>query len=336
MTDPIDLSAATPPPDFEFAFGAIQSPPDPNDYPIADLYALAAAPEVAAPAALTVPGPFPAVLNQGRLPQCVAYSDKWFKQWQDYRDQGSVWYNFDSGAFFAQIGGGPNGAVTRVSLSSLQKTGYPLPGGLAALHVIDSYYAVPVTKADITAAFASFPTKGPMVAALPWFYSWLSPGSTGILPAPSGGVVGGHQVALTGYDGVGLIGPNSWGPAWGRGGYFTIPWASVPYIWEVWRTVDKIELPPPPAKYAIKIAAHAVVHIANVDNQLRPTKIMSWTDYPWGPKASAAPCGAPRRLPGQYSGSAVVVPVLGGPSSVFRGKYVRVGAGAPGVTLATT
>jgi C1A family cysteine protease len=52
---------------------------------------------------------------------------------------------------------------------------------------------------------------------------------TGVAPMPSPGekVLGGHAVLAVGYDDnpQRFIARNSWGPNWGMGGYFTIPYA---------------------------------------------------------------------------------------------------------------
>jgi C1A family cysteine protease len=47
------------------------------------------------------------------------------------------------------------------------------------------------------------------------------------MPGPSEKVLGGHAVVAVGYDDSTqrFIVRNSWGPGWGMGGYFTIPYA---------------------------------------------------------------------------------------------------------------
>mgnify|MGYP006280342009 CR=1 FL=1 len=45
-----------------------------------------------------------------------------------------------------------------------------------------------------------------------------------IPPRPAGGEAGGHAFALVGYDARGFIVQNSWGPAWGRGGFAVLPY----------------------------------------------------------------------------------------------------------------
>jgi C1A family cysteine protease len=54
--------------------------------------------------------------------------------------------------------------------------------------------------------------------------------ASGVVPMPdlaTEQLLGGHAVAVIGYDGPSgrFICPNSWGPGWGQGGYFTIPFA---------------------------------------------------------------------------------------------------------------
>ena len=46
------------------------------------------------------------------------------------------------------------------------------------------------------------------------------------MPAPHEKVVGGHAVVAVGYDDSAqrVIVRNSWGPAWGQAGYFTMPY----------------------------------------------------------------------------------------------------------------
>ncbi len=49
------------------------------------------------------------------------------------------------------------------------------------------------------------------------------------MPGPGEQVLGGHAVLAVGYDDAEqrLLAKNSWGEAWGKKGYFTIPYAYV-------------------------------------------------------------------------------------------------------------
>jgi C1A family cysteine protease len=64
-----------------------------------------------------------------------------------------------------------------------------------------------------------------------WYNSFFSPDGSGNLPAPSGGVAGGHALALFAFDDnhtnpsgtTGAFrGRNSWAASWGLGGDFYI------------------------------------------------------------------------------------------------------------------
>lgn len=46
--------------------------------------------------------------------------------------------------------------------------------------------------------------------------------------------MGGHAVAVVGYDETGLIIKNSWGGTYGRGGYYTLPYGSFNKVREAW------------------------------------------------------------------------------------------------------
>jgi C1A family cysteine protease len=80
---------------------------------------------------------------------------------------------------------------------------------------------------------------------------------TGVLPMPSPGEqpIGGHAVLLVGYDDSAStwLCRNSWGPDWGQGGYFTMPYAylaSPAYASDFWTISQEIEggqPAPPPA-----------------------------------------------------------------------------------------
>lgn len=46
--------------------------------------------------------------------------------------------------------------------------------------------------------------------------------------------MGGHAVAVVGYDETGLIIKNSWGTSFGRGGYTTLPYNQFNKVREAW------------------------------------------------------------------------------------------------------
>lgn len=296
--------------------GWIESPPDDRDWPIHALYAAAGIePPAVLPPAYHVPAPLYPVVDQGTSPQCVAYSAAGEQGWYDLRDTGLAL--FDEALFFGQIGGSSSGAVIRDALARRLSAGYPVSGHpeLAGQHRIAAYYAVPVAQADLCAAIISF---GPLVIGTPWARAWFHP-VDGVLPTFDT-AVGGHAILAVGWDATGLRLRNSWGADWGQAGEATLPWAELHNVREAWKAVDRIEPRPIPI-WRIRVAHGAtVVHYAlDAHGRLTDTR-----RYPWTGHASGAPCGQPAVKRGVSSGQATVAHVTAG---VFRGRWVRIGAG---------
>jgi len=225
--------------------GWVESPQDPRDFPIDELYAArGVTPPLSVPASYLIPGSLPPVLNQHDTPQCVAFSSEFTKSYEDRIDQGQF-FPFNEPEFFRRIGGGPNGAVIRVAFDQLLKVGYPVDVvDNASLHKIRAYYRVSPTKEALQAAIVSF---GPVVIGMTWYNSWFQPGSNGVLPAPADGVAGGHAIAAIGWDSRGLRLRQSWGPRFGINGDCWLPWDYLSHVGEGWKAVDVIETPPKPS-----------------------------------------------------------------------------------------
>jgi len=121
-------------------------------------------------------------------------------------------------------------------------------------------------------------------------------------------------------DATGLRLRNSWGADWGQAGEATLPWAELHNVREAWKAVDRIEPRPIPI-WRIRVAHGAtVVHYAlDEHGRLADTR-----RYPWTGHDSGAPCGQPEVRRGAVSGQATVAHVTAG---VFRGRWVRIGAG---------
>jgi hypothetical protein len=131
-------------------------------------------------------------------------------------------------------------------------------------------------------------------------------------------LAGGHFFWAVGYGSVGVRARNSWGPNWGDGGFFTLPWGHLGFVKEVWKAVDQIVAPRDAVTYTVHLAPGASVRSA----VLSPSGCISgWDERAWGPIASSAPCEAPALKPGCVHGRATVVFVTKG---VFAGRWIRV------------
>jgi hypothetical protein len=307
------------PNDLPRGLGAIQSPPDARDFPIAKLYAdTGTTPPVAFPESYLVPGPLPPVGDQGSAPQCVAYSAAGMKGWQDRKDQGRF-YDWAESLFFVRIGGTPEGAYPRAALDEMLHVGYPVVGsGEESKHRIAAYYAVPIDADSLKAALMSF---GVLLYSTAWYWSWFNPTSTGLLRPPTT-VAGGHAILIVGWEPRGLILQNSWGADWGIEGRCVLPWSYIgfPHSWEAWKSVDVIEAPS--AGYRIRIAAGTTsLRFATLGAE---GCIAKWTSRPWGGNASGAPCEAPVIRPGCSSGAATTARITAG---IFTGRYIWIGGG---------
>ena len=70
-------------------------------------------------------------------------------------------------------------------------------------------------------------------------------------PRPDKGEAGGHAFALVGYDARGFIVQNSWGPAWGRGGFAVLPYEDwVRHATDAWACALGVPVAASPARLA--------------------------------------------------------------------------------------
>jgi hypothetical protein len=159
------------------------------------------------------------VLNQGSTPECEAYTAVTLRR----ITQPPVGQDgFDPDDLFRLAGGGADGtttaAIERVLLS---------PGASCVVGP-DAGERKPVAScqniSNLAALKSAIVAQGGAGLAVEWYESWFSPKS-GVLPAPSGGVAGGHIFRIKGWDDARLYCQNSWGTSWGLGGFFWLPYA---------------------------------------------------------------------------------------------------------------
>lgn len=240
-----------------FGKGAIEDPPDPRDFKLADELA---AVELAAafPTSFIISNP-PPHTNQGNTPQCVVYCEGMAKAWEDHKDL-LKWFDFDQARQFVAIGGTSSGASPKAGLERERVAGYPEQGGAnTALHKITAYYTVNVKSADeLKAALMAF---GPVSILFHWPASWERLSAAGVVPYPSG-VENGHLILCIGWrysnGQLQFRFRQSWGTLWGPlGGDCYIPFSYIVAKGVTgYKTVDKIEVP---TSTAVTYLGHYVI-----------------------------------------------------------------------------
>jgi hypothetical protein len=174
----------------------------------------------------TIPAP---VLNQGSLPQCEAYTAATGKTLTTFPlavaagFSPAIW-SWDTQDLFTNAHGTPDGTTTALMEAALLS-----PGALATSGP-DLGQRLPVqsclnisTLSGMQSAVYNQQFAG---LAVSWYESWFNP-IKGVLPKPGGGVAGGHIFTIRGWSTsrASLYCQNSWGTAWGLGGYFWMPYA---------------------------------------------------------------------------------------------------------------
>jgi len=115
----------------------------------------------------------------------------------------------------------------------------PIPtelNGKALKHKIKGYARIGKTIDDFIKGM--WTAKSPVPTGMAWYQSYNNVRSDGYLPPASGKQVGGHAFrgSIVDFKEEKVWFPNSWGPNWGRNGYFYIPFKewSQHQIWDCW------------------------------------------------------------------------------------------------------
>lgn len=212
--------------------GGRPSQPDPRDYSISALYLQQRA---AGLDVLTLPvkdTPLPPTLDQGQTPHCIAYGIVGAMQtalWDSHK----AWVPLDPDAFYAAgIAAGTADPVAgwdfRSALLLARSQGVPAQDGKH--YKVDTFYRVPLTRPDITAAIraaGATPNLSPLLWSTAWPDRWFAPrAGTGLESHYDGAPIHyGHglyiwrEVArIYGTSDTCETPRNSWGAAWGIGG----------------------------------------------------------------------------------------------------------------------
>ncbi len=246
-------------------------PPDYRDYPFhIHLPHLVAA---AIPAQASVKALLPPVLDQGPIGSCTAFGSLAAHQ-GIARKQG---ISYPQGARLAQYywsralegwQGQDSGAYVRDAVKVLAQTGMaqePLwPYNTAAIFQAPSSAVVQDASQRNALKYVSVPNDGYSIKAaiaggLPVIVGFSVPqnfmsaqvAQTGMVPMPSGPIVGGHCVCVCGYDdATGLLEfQNSWGTGWGMQGFGKMPYQFLQQLGADFWVLSEVEgavVPPPP------------------------------------------------------------------------------------------
>jgi len=90
----------------------------------------------------------------------------------------------------------------------------------AYIYHTKSYASVEGTETQLKTAL--YTSQAPLLVGITLYKNYRESQTTGILPMPSGDIVGGHAMALVGWTETHFIAKNSWGN-WGDDGYLFIP-----------------------------------------------------------------------------------------------------------------
>lgn len=237
-----------------FDFGRIPDPLDERDYQWRSLVM---------PVAVTLPdshkvtamGP---VLDQGTTPQCVAFTSAAIKMHEEYREH-RRYYSLDTARLYAsckQQDGYPTqpGTTMRTAASILTDEAN---GGMASMNQLQldgRLRPLPIEKVFTIASYVRCATldeikealygDDPVALGMRVDTRWQAPGAGGQLGQPTGHILGGHEVAVCGWDDErqSLLIKNSWGVSYAYFGYAWLPYSHlVEYDdWDAWWLTDQL------------------------------------------------------------------------------------------------
>lgn len=109
----------------------------------------------------------------------------------------------------------------------------------AKLYRAKSYARVASAEQSIKKALVT--TNAPLLAGFGLYESYRqAKTNNGNVPVPKEKekYIGGHAMAIVGYNKNGLLVKNSWGSGWGDNGYLHWPWEALEHVYSVWSFVD--------------------------------------------------------------------------------------------------
>lgn len=216
-----------------------------------DILASAIYPVISLPVEVDLRPKLQPIRDQGNQGACAAMAGAAMKEYQEFLD--SLLNEYFSPQFIYSLrNGGEEGMYMRDLMSILYKqgdctekefpygsTGKPSQFILsnASRYIIKSYAVVETIDELKTAIFLN----GVCIIAVPVYnYTermWYQRGGDEYL--------GGHAMAVVGYNINGFIIRNSWGTGWGKDGYCIMAYDDFSLAYEYWTTIDERSIPLP-------------------------------------------------------------------------------------------
>lgn len=183
--------------------------------------------------------------DQGADGACAAFTAACMKEYQEYQDVGFDEYMSPQFIYDNRENQTSSGMYSRDVMKILNKIGsvpendFPYQSNMeisdSHLEIASNYrikgYA---SIRTINALKESLYNNGPALIAVPVFnygkYIWKPEGNQKM--------IGGHAMAIVGWNEEGFIIRNSWGKDWEDDGYTTFPYSHWGMQWEIWTTVD--------------------------------------------------------------------------------------------------
>ena len=223
------------------------SPIDSRDHLVSAIF-----PQVVLPPELDLRNKLQPIRDQGKQGACAAMAGAAMKECQEFTD--TLLNEYLSPQFIYNLrDGSDEGMYMRDLMSILRnkgvcteklfpygKSGYPTEVALdeGIKYIIQSYAAVKTIDELKTSLYLN----GACIIAVPVYNfterMWYQ--------RPGDEILGGHALAVVGYNINGFIIRNSWGDDWGQEGYCVMPYEDFGIAWEYWSTIDERSTPPTP------------------------------------------------------------------------------------------
>jgi C1A family cysteine protease len=192
------------------------------------------------------------VRNQGGRGTCLALSVSVCKEYQEHVDN-KVFHDYMSpdSVYVNRVNKDSEGMYGRDAMEILLKLGIcredllpydpeaePRKVPDKAKEEMEHYRIKKYARVDtIEGVKTALLESGPCLICMPVYKNGLA--EFWRAPATQPELVGGHAVAIVGYDKKGFILRNSWGKDWNGNGYITFPYSDFGMHWEIWTMVDE-------------------------------------------------------------------------------------------------